>query len=598
VLINTKLEKVLRKTPQYTRLMRHARSFAAHSTPKKVANLLVVEREWRSRKPRLKGRPYIIIVEPTNICNLRCRLCPTGTGESGRRASILRHEKFVEIIDRFAPYAYEVNFQNWGEPLLNGDVFRMIEYAQKNNIATNMSTNLNTVRETDIDNLARSGLEYLSVSLDGTTEDVYSHYRKRGDFHRVVDNLRALIAKRETMRQKTPFIEWQFIVMKHNIHQIEDAKLMADRIGVDLLRFIPVGLPFWAEDKKKLGEEWYPKYDGGTNNGDGEHQWMQKPKKTACFYLYRSITINSDGGVSPCCVVYGEQNDFAVINGHDPLELYNNEHFVSARALFSARVHPTVHTVCEHCNIFERNGNGEPESADDGAHRQALVESKAKRVIEVGIAAAILILSLPVMAVIALLIRLDSRGPVIFRQTRIGRNQRGNGDSAPEGSATHERRRSDLGGKPFTFYKFRTMLVDAQKRHPELYRYEYGPKELGTLCFKLKKDPRLTRFGRRLRKTTLDELPNLVNVIKGDMSLVGPRPDIPEMIRYYKQWQRKKFEVKPGVTGLAQVSGRGLLSIQETLRYDVKYVKTKCLRTDLKILARTVKATILRIGAF
>lgn len=186
-----------------------------------------------------------------------------------------------------------------------------------------------------------------------------------------------------------------------------------------------------------------------------------------------------------------------------------------------------------------------------------------------------LFLASPLMVLIGVLIKIDSPGPAIFKQTRIGKKR-----------------------KPFTFYKFRTMYVDAKERFPELYQYQYTPEELNALYFKIPDDPRLTRFGRRLRKTTLDELPNFINLLKGNMSLVGPRPDIPEMMPYYQRWQEKKFEVKPGITGLAQVNGRGLLSFEETLGTDVEYVKNKSFWLDLRIILKTIKVTVLRIGAF
>jgi lipopolysaccharide/colanic/teichoic acid biosynthesis glycosyltransferase len=197
----------------------------------------------------------------------------------------------------------------------------------------------------------------------------------------------------------------------------------------------------------------------------------------------------------------------------------------------------------------------------------------------------ILILAAPLMLFIAIMIRLDSPGPAIFKQRRIGRRE--DGDETLNGS-----------GKPFVFYKFRTMHVDAQSRFPDLYRYDYTPAEIETITFKLLDDPRLTRFGRWLRKTSLDELPNFLNVLKGDMSLVGPRPDIPEMVRFYKDWQRVKFLTKPGVTGYAQTNGRGLLTFQETLQEDVRYVRERSFMNDLEILWKTVRVTVKRIGAF
>lgn len=211
-----------------------------------------------------------------------------------------------------------------------------------------------------------------------------------------------------------------------------------------------------------------------------------------------------------------------------------------------------------------------------------------------------IVLSLPIMALITLIIRIDSPGPAIFKQVRVGKDRRGDGRQRPRGQEGlgPERRKKDLGGKPFIFYKFRTMFVDAKERYPDLYRYEYDSEEIKAFYFKVPDDPRLTRFGRHLRKTTIDELPNLINVLKGDMSLVGPRPEIPQMIKYYRGEQRNKFKVKPGLTGVCQVNGRGLLSFQESQRLDMEYTKNKTVWLDFKILLKTIKVTFFRIGAF
>jgi lipopolysaccharide/colanic/teichoic acid biosynthesis glycosyltransferase/radical SAM superfamily enzyme YgiQ (UPF0313 family) len=218
------------------------------------------------------------------------------------------------------------------------------------------------------------------------------------------------------------------------------------------------------------------------------------------------------------------------------------------------------------------------------------------RIIHFLIALFSLILTFPIMVLIGLFVKIDSPGPVIFKQIRIGKNHRNGTNNG--NSLSQDHREKDLGGRPFTFYKFRTMVVEAKERFPEMYKYRYNPEEIKTLYFKIPDDPRLTRFGKHLRKTTLDELPNLFNLLKGDMSLVGPRPDIPEMIQYYQKWHRKKFTVKPGITGLAQVDGRGLLPFLRTLERDIEYVEEKNLLLDLKIVLKTIKVTFFRIGAF
>ncbi len=190
-------------------------------------------------------------------------------------------------------------------------------------------------------------------------------------------------------------------------------------------------------------------------------------------------------------------------------------------------------------------------------------------------AAAALLLFLPVMLLVALAIRLDSGGPALFRQKRVGRS-----------------------GRLFTFVKFRTFRADARERFPELYAYQYTPEEIEELRFKIPGDPRLTRIGEWLRTTTLDELPNFWNVLVGDMSLVGPRPEIPEMLPYYRDEDLIKFSVRPGVTGLAQISGRGRLRFLDTAEFDARYVRERSLLLDAKILVRTISLILRRDGAF
>jgi lipopolysaccharide/colanic/teichoic acid biosynthesis glycosyltransferase len=214
----------------------------------------------------------------------------------------------------------------------------------------------------------------------------------------------------------------------------------------------------------------------------------------------------------------------------------------------------------------------------------------------------------PLMLGIALLIRLDSPGPALFCHVRRGMRRQGLGRD-PEDSRL---------GTPFTLYKFRSMFVDARERFPELYGYHHTAEEMRTLPIKvlvsrkrdpkeiaehpglvtgLVDDPRITRVGRWLRRTSLDELPNFINVLKGDMALVGPRPDIVENIRYYSEDHLRKLDVKPGITGLAQIRGRGNLSFLEINDFDVEYVDHQSVWLDLSILLKTVPSVLKRDGA-
>jgi lipopolysaccharide/colanic/teichoic acid biosynthesis glycosyltransferase len=194
-----------------------------------------------------------------------------------------------------------------------------------------------------------------------------------------------------------------------------------------------------------------------------------------------------------------------------------------------------------------------------------------KRALDVLFASLILLAALPVIAIAAILVKLDSPGPVFHRAVRVGRN-----------------------GRKFTFLKLRSMQRDAEElRALLLHRNEAtGP------AFKLTNDPRVTRVGRLLRKTSLDELPQLWHVVQGHMSLVGPRPPFPEEVERYEPWMLRRLEVRPGLTCLWQISGRSDLSFEEWMRLDLEYVDRVSPALDAKILLLTIPAVISGRGAY
>jgi lipopolysaccharide/colanic/teichoic acid biosynthesis glycosyltransferase len=214
-------------------------------------------------------------------------------------------------------------------------------------------------------------------------------------------------------------------------------------------------------------------------------------------------------------------------------------------------------------------------------HVPRLAAGTAARALEVAIAALLLAVASPLLLAIAIAIRLDSHGPALFRQVRLGR-----------------------GARPFRMYKFRTMHADADPMpHAHFVRDMIVNRlradgQPGAQIFKLHPDPRITRVGRLLRRASLDELPQLLNVLRGEMSLVGFRPPIPYEVAEYPAWYHRRFDGKPGITGLWQVSGRNERSYEDMVRLDIEYVNRRSLLLDLSLLARTVRAVLGGRGAY
>ena len=199
-----------------------------------------------------------------------------------------------------------------------------------------------------------------------------------------------------------------------------------------------------------------------------------------------------------------------------------------------------------------------------------------KRIFDVTFSFSVLLLTAPLFIVIALLVKLTSKGPVFFRQERVGQH-----------------------GRRFTLYKFRTMRHNAgDDLHKEYFFKMVRSRKSNGRVYKLVDDPRITPIGRILRRLSLDELPQFINVLKGEMSLIGPRPPIPYETEVYEPWHWKRFQVKPGLTGLWQVSGRNLLPFEKQMELDVRYVEQWSVALDLMILVKTPFVVLTGEGAY
>lgn len=189
-----------------------------------------------------------------------------------------------------------------------------------------------------------------------------------------------------------------------------------------------------------------------------------------------------------------------------------------------------------------------------------------KRIIDIVLSAVGLVCLIPVFIVVAILMKKEEpKGPIFFKQTRVGKN-----------------------GKEFTMYKFRSMCVDAEEKLAELL----AENEIKGAMFKMKDDPRVTKIGKAIRRNSIDELPQLLNVLKGDMSLIGPRPPLPREVKEYSRYDLQRLLVKPGCSGLWQISGRNEMNFAEMVELDIQYIREQSLINDIKIIWRTVMVMV------
>lgn len=312
---------------QYSRML-------GRSTPRKVQNLLLAKLSKRLRLERLSSRPYRYVIDPVNVCNLGCPLCPTGLGILRRRRGMLSFDQFQKLVDQIAPWCFLLELYNWGEPFLNPGIFRMIRYARSRRLFVRLSSNLNHFNEEMARETVASGLDCMIVSIDGATQATYGRYRRRGNLETVLANVRHLANARAESGAHHPLIETRMLVNRYNEAEIDVLRRMALHAGADVFT---TGQLFVDTLNPEQIAEWLP--SAGEHSAYGRANYGAKGivNRWHCSDLWEGMVINWDGGVSPCCWVHDEAHDFANALDTPIAEIWNNDAFVESRRVFSRR---------------------------------------------------------------------------------------------------------------------------------------------------------------------------------------------------------------------------------------------------------------------
>ncbi|MFN8543116.1 MAG: radical SAM protein [Candidatus Binatia bacterium] len=312
-----------------------------HMTPRRVLNCYLSRIEHGRLRTRLASYPIRLVVEPTNVCNLRCPACFTGDGQVGRARTPLAFDAYERLLAEVGPYLLQIEFCNWGEPLLAKQIVPMIAAAHRYGISTDASTNLSVPLDAaGAEALVASGLDLLGVSLDGARQETYEQYRIGGKIDLVLENCRLLRDAKRRLGSRTPRMVWCFHAFPHNLGDVERAQAMARDLDMD----------FAASKGWVVGAEWDP---------SGPWQIPSSPLPFPCLFLWAEAVVNNDGGVSPCCGTFYREDDMgqlAVTLGAPGArtfrEVWNGPRFQAARRLYRDRSAATPEDrqrICYEC---------------------------------------------------------------------------------------------------------------------------------------------------------------------------------------------------------------------------------------------------------
>ena len=323
----------------------------ARATWKKVWNLSKIQiQKHFFKSDKSWGYPIILVFDPSSICNLHCPLCPTGQGRKERSKGIASFENFKRIMVEVEDYLFFVQFTNWGEPIVNKELTKMIKYSHQKNIETVLRTNLTLANKNICESLINAGLDEIIISLDGASEKTYLKYRRGGNFPKVIENIKHLVAVERKCRSNIRII-WQFIVSSQNEYEIPKARQMSKKLGAEL-RVVPLrvdmGNEVTADRTKQIKKDfsWLPRNEklSRYNYSKKQNRYFEK----TCRWLWTKLVVNWNGSVSPCCAIWEEKFDFGNAFDEGLMAIWNGYMYQAARKLVREKK-PVKNIICSKC---------------------------------------------------------------------------------------------------------------------------------------------------------------------------------------------------------------------------------------------------------
>ncbi|MFH1575612.1 MAG: radical SAM protein [Candidatus Nealsonbacteria bacterium] len=301
---------------------------------KKLFNLLKGYFYYLTKNTKPNSYPAILMMEPTNFCNLNCPLCPTGNKSLKREKGFMPLNAFKKTIDELGDYLLNLTLWNYGEPMLNKNIYEMIEYAKRKNIFIRLSTNGHFFdNKENIRRLILSKLDDLIIALDGASQETLSQYRVGANFETIINGIRTIVQEKKKLGSRLPFIELQFIIMRHNEHEVEKIKRIAKEIGVDKLTLKTTTLEIEnsKEELEKM-KQFLPVNEKYRRYAKSEKELkVKKTVKDNCLRLWLSSVINWNGDVAPCC--YDAEGVFTFGNAFEKSfkEIWVNDKYMKFR---------------------------------------------------------------------------------------------------------------------------------------------------------------------------------------------------------------------------------------------------------------------------